>query len=410
MRQNIQEYYRVLGLNPGVGPLEIRRAYRHMVQHWHPDLFKPGSPMQATAEDITKEINNAFEQLYRKKLYRKFLPKTDYSPETDPTQSEPTPAAAAGEKAAAPEPPPEQEPPKPARKRRRPVIRAWIARKLELLREGKLFRRPKHIPWARATALAGLAVLVVPIWQKTHEPAAVERAIEADATLQADPSDGSASTRSSDEPRASATNPETMIVRDPTTDRNRNGPSDRTATGSSDVVLALNRSASERYLQTAEATLDVFELGDPKAKVLAIQGPPDEASENVLRYGSSIVYLQSGLVSGWSDQLPRLHIRKWTTIEGALDTFAFGSTMLDVVRAQGIPTTFSPSSYTYGSSVIYFENDRVAAWSEADVPLRAFNMPVSPFIDLARFNSPSLPTLDDFRVTPARSPLGQNSR
>jgi hypothetical protein len=393
MRQNIQEYFRVLGLNPGVGPLEIRRAYRHMVQHWHPDLFKAGSPMQATAEDITKEINNAFEQLYRKKLYRKFLTKSGGSPEADPTRAEATSTAAPMETAAAPEPAPEKEPPKP--KRRRPLIRAWIARKRELLRERKLFRRPRHIPWARATALAGLAVLVVPIWQKTHERAAVERAMQAEA------SEAPASAGLGDESRPGASDPATVIIRGSTNDKTPIGRADPALPGSLDLSISLNRSAPETRLRTAEASLDVFEVGDPKAKVLAIQGEPDEASDNVLRYGSSIVYLQSGLVLGWSNQLPRLRVRKWTTIEATLDTFSFGSTMLDVVRAQGIPTTFTANSYTYGSSVISFENDRVAAWSEADVPLRAFNMPVSPFIDLDRFDSPTLPTLDSFHVATA---------
>ena len=70
MRKDIHEYYRALGLTPGADPAQIRRAYRQLVQQWHPDLFKQGSPVQTTAEDITKEINEAYEQLYRKGLQK----------------------------------------------------------------------------------------------------------------------------------------------------------------------------------------------------------------------------------------------------------------------------------------------------------------------------------------------------
>src|SRR5579871_6217004 len=175
MRQNIQEHFRVLGLHPGVGPLEIRRAYRLMVQRWHPDHFKPGSPMQATAEDITKDLNNAFEQLYRKKLYRKFLNKSDFTAEPEAAQGDQAPAPPGG--TAAPTPPD----PKPTKPPRRTVIRAWFARTWETVRSGKFLRRPQHIPWARATAAAGLAVLLVPIWQKTHERKPVETAIQTEA-------------------------------------------------------------------------------------------------------------------------------------------------------------------------------------------------------------------------------------
>ncbi len=380
MRQNIQEYFRVLGINPGVGPIEIRRAYRHLVQSWHPDLFKPGSPMQATAEDITKEINHAFEQLYRKKLYRKFLSKEEGGPEFDknsPDRTEATP----GTEEANTQATPEAEPVKPPRKR--PVLRAWFARKLSQARAGKLFRRPRHIPWAKATAAAGLAVLLVPIWQKSHERAAVESALTADGARQGDASTVEAGSSAWRNGKRRA---------DPDSDDVIIGAARMPNSGS----LRLDRSAAVMPVAALfssqawkpDAILDVFELGDPKSKVLAIQGAPDEASDNVLRYGSSIVYLKNGLVSGWSDQLPRLRIRKWTTIESALDTFTFGSTMREVVRAQGIPTEFTPHSYTYGTSVIFFDNDRVSGWSDGDVPLRNFDFPSSPFIDIDRL-SPS---------------------
>ena len=73
MRKDFQEYYRVLGLNPGASAAKIRHAYRQLIQRWHPDHFKAGSLMQTTAEDLTKEINEAYEQLYKKQRYKKYL-------------------------------------------------------------------------------------------------------------------------------------------------------------------------------------------------------------------------------------------------------------------------------------------------------------------------------------------------
>jgi hypothetical protein len=392
MRQNLQEYFRVLELNPGAGPLEIRRAYRHMVQRWHPDHFKPGSPMQATAEDITKELNNAFEQLYRKKLYRKFLPKSDYSAGDATPPDLATKAPFPGDTASPI--PPDQAPPKP---RRRPVIRAWFARKREQLRSGKLFRKPKHFPWARATALAGLAVLLVPVWQKTHEPQAVERAMQVEAGRLAEAPDLAATAAAGTPAR------EARAVEDGAAAKDEEAPHaypalpELKAQEPAEMTISFRRSASETHLRRAEAALDVFEVGDPKSKVLALQGTPDEETEHLLRYGASVVYLRDGVVTGWSDQLPRLRIRKWTTIESALNTFTVGSTMADVIRAQGLPTMFTENTYTYGSSVISFENDRVVGWTELDVPLRAFDLPASPFVDLDQLRAPSLSALGDIQ-------------
>src|SRR5258708_19164037 len=72
MPKDIREHYTVLDLSPGASLDEIKRAYRQLLQRWHPDHFKPGSVMQTTAEDITKNINEAYSQLCRKKRYLEF--------------------------------------------------------------------------------------------------------------------------------------------------------------------------------------------------------------------------------------------------------------------------------------------------------------------------------------------------
>ena len=124
-------------------------------------------------------------------------------------------------------------------------------------------------------------------------------------------------------------------------------------------------------------------MGDSKAKVIAVQGAPDDAGETVFRYGSSLVYFERGRVTGWTDRLPWLHVRPWAGPSLASpDTFSLGSTRGDVIRAQGQPSAFTPGSYLYGSSTVTFENDVVAGWSGGDVNLRSFDIPLLPFRDI----------------------------
>ena len=137
--------------------------------------------------------------------------------------------------------------------------------------------------------------------------------------------------------------------------------------------------------EKAGALLEVFDVGDSKARVLAVQGTPDDAGETVFRYGSSLVYFERGRVTGWSDRVPWLHVRPWSEHSlASLDTFSLGSTRGDVIRAQGQPSAFTPRGYFFGSSYVYFEHDVVAGWSPGDVNLRSFDVPVLPFLDLDR--------------------------
>jgi hypothetical protein len=138
-------------------------------------------------------------------------------------------------------------------------------------------------------------------------------------------------------------------------------------------------------MDNAAALLDVIELGDSRARVRAVQGVPDEVSDSIFRYGSSIVYFREGRVSAWRNRLPRLRIRDWSAnVLPTLDRFSIGSSRGDVVRAQGLPGAFDATSYVYGSSVISFERGQVSGWSEGDVALQHFDMPKLPFMDLDR--------------------------
>jgi hypothetical protein len=141
----------------------------------------------------------------------------------------------------------------------------------------------------------------------------------------------------------------------------------------------------DKLAWTAALIVELFEPGDPKARVLAVQGPPDEAGDSVFRYGSSLVYFRNGRVRGWVDRLPRLRVRSWDGVAmPSLERFSVGSSRGEVIRAQGRPDGFSVDRYLYGSSEVLFAQDRVAGWSTGDVPLHAFDLPVLPFAQLDR--------------------------
>jgi hypothetical protein len=150
-------------------------------------------------------------------------------------------------------------------------------------------------------------------------------------------------------------------------------------------TLAPHRSDPAGLFNRTQSLLDAFEVGDPKARVLVVQGAPDDAGSGVFRYGSSLVYFHDGFVTDWSNGVPRLRVREWPALRvPSLDTFSVGSTRSDVVRAQGEPAAFTFLGYYYGSSAVFFEDDRVTGWSEGDTGLKAVGMPAMPSVDMGR--------------------------
>jgi DnaJ-domain-containing protein 1 len=58
------ECFRVLGISPNASIEEARAAYRKIMKECHPDLVAGlGEELRALAEEKTKEINRAYEQV-----------------------------------------------------------------------------------------------------------------------------------------------------------------------------------------------------------------------------------------------------------------------------------------------------------------------------------------------------------
>jgi len=61
--------YRILGLSPGCSWNVLRRSYKSLIHKWHPDRLSDNSLEKEIAYEKIKDINVAYNQLYR--FYRK---------------------------------------------------------------------------------------------------------------------------------------------------------------------------------------------------------------------------------------------------------------------------------------------------------------------------------------------------
>lgn len=63
MSHQFFEHYALLGLKPGAGWRELKAAYRAQMRTWHPDRFHADPDARLRAEEQTKAINRAYDEL-----------------------------------------------------------------------------------------------------------------------------------------------------------------------------------------------------------------------------------------------------------------------------------------------------------------------------------------------------------
>jgi hypothetical protein len=88
----IEKYYKILDLKPGVSLEEVRQAYRHLALIWHPDRYPQDSPLQIEAEAKFKEISHAYETL-KTHLSHPTSPTSPASPAPPTPPTSPAPPA-----------------------------------------------------------------------------------------------------------------------------------------------------------------------------------------------------------------------------------------------------------------------------------------------------------------------------
>jgi DnaJ domain len=114
--------------------------------------------------------------------------------------------------------------------------------------------------------------------------------------------------------------------------------------------------------------LPYITTGLTQDEVKAIAGAPTAATDDKLVYQGSELYFTRGKLTGWKLDAasPPMRIKLWpdTAVDPDLLYFAVGSTKSAVLAVQGTPTYLSENQFGYGSSRVYFQNNRVVGWKD----------------------------------------------
>jgi curved DNA-binding protein CbpA len=345
-----------LELHRGASADEIKAAYHLLVKVWHPDRFASDKKLRSAAEEKLKSLNSAY------------LVLTAPPRKQDRSRRARSAASSSPGGQPAPQAPPSQ-PAAPARSRR-PRLRAYLATFAALSIVQRLL-----------VAACGIGVSAL-------------FAHFADSQLASDPATAafyaaykSAIARELDEPNrrlreqiaetlgrlnpfkpAAAPFPAAML----------NPPVTRaTDEAPASVSQPSAAHATKRDRAPALRLLPLITVGMTQDEVLAAAGTPISSSSEKLTYKGSEVDFKDGKVAGWKiDPLTSvLRVKLWpdAPVDTSQHVFSIGSTKNDVLVIQGTPTSFSEDMFAYGSSEVYFQNNRVVSWKSdpGSVTLRA---------------------------------------
>lgn len=303
MLGDLYDCYRMLEVEPGATLEEVKRSYRELVKVWHPDRFEHDPKLRDKAVEKLKKINLAYERICAAGETFRSPP-----PPADDRGGEWREARAAYEqhrttgrrtsRQSTAEPPPPS-PPTPPPPSAREI---WLRR----LRYGG--------------PLAGIVVSTALIYVLYPQP---QPRFLIDLPPEAPP------------PTAPAAAP-------------AQGSRSRQRSAAPTVALPPPK---------------LFGVGSTKAEVIEAQGKPDRSTDALFVYGTSDVHFENGKVKSWRSGFPRLKVRMVAAPNlGGREYFTVGSTKDQVIHAQGTPDSFTETSFTYGTSKVYFANGKVKSW------------------------------------------------
>ena len=393
MEIDLQHSFRVLELEPGVPLARVKRAYRELVKVWHPDRFAPGSHSQGIAQEKLKEINEAYEQLCKKRvpemaggLGSKEGKAAETAESNRPHWQEDFEAAGGDEEDSAGNEANEAE--GGAGREEQPAesgadsVSAWrFWGFAALLFVGFLalwFLSPAK-PHASSARSDGHGLSRVSLAQFA------QRFLGVVAPGAAAPDSAAAGVAGAAERSGGPAPVFGRIGKSPLQDagaaiRPKGGPAADPAGGTAPAVAQAGITGDA---EAADLTLGpelpgtggrgvYFTIGSTRNEVVAVQGKPDAFTATALQYGSSIVVFKDDRVASWLDGNPRLKARLPLDLLGAkVGYFTVGSRKDEVVAIQGQPDSSTPAAFRYGLSTVYFRNDRVEYWRDVDARLRA---------------------------------------
>lgn len=326
----------ILGLGTHATSEEIENSYMTLVKVWHPDRFAHDPRLHKDAEEKLKEINGAHDYLL-----------------AHPKQQ--------------PQRPPEK-PPVPER----PFVPSEFDFEGEETAEVRriLRRREKSklpgIMLKAGFALGALALLAIlwlagdsflssnPLTSRAWDQLKLE--VQHDAAVHF----GSGSSAQTQQQQTPAPAPSTPAASEETT-RIPAVPNEKVG-------------PAQRPAQHTAAAKPYITAGLTPAEVISVLGKPTSSTGEKMFYSSSEIDFKNGQVAGWKiDPAAPIRVKLWSDAPSVpgLNTFGVGSSKSDVVALQGTPTLFSDNEFGYGSSSVYFHNNRVTRWKDsASVPLR----------------------------------------
>ncbi len=310
MSDRYLNHYRILGLRPEAGWLELRQAYKSLVNIWHPDRFQHDAQKQRLAEEKTKEITQSYKELAEYYKHYGALPQVFDVPEAPPVVEEAAPAAND-----TPEPQPD-------------AANQDTAPEVDLSAPAPEYGEKKSRFASRAIAAAVLVLIVYLLLPPTQHNGA------GDQSRGGNPPGQESDTQS-----------------DP-------GP-----TPSFPAV----EPAPEKESKDTGDTGSFFTVGTSLGEVYAIQGVPTKTDPDVWYYGKSKVYFAKGKVVRWEES-PENPLR--AELNPVMDKirmafFGKGSTKKQVLAIQGAPDRDAGDVWDYGVSRVYFEDGRVKGWDDS---------------------------------------------
>ncbi|MGA3117546.1 MAG: J domain-containing protein [Syntrophobacteraceae bacterium] len=311
--------FRILGLEPGAKPSEVRQAYRTLVKKWHPDRhYSKPYETRAFAEKKFREIDEAYRHISGswKKTPRLAGGRAG-------SEDRRAPGPGTGPYAA-------QRPGTKARATPSTRIRAKIDIR----------------PFSGAKIVVPVLLLAAAVFILTQLPSffpdnAVDKETLGPPTVEHSPE-----ARGPDSPKPSeATGPQPSV--------------DLTAPPSSVAPPAL--------LEPQPAPPSAFfTIGSPASEVLSIQGSPSRIQGQTWTYGLSEIQFRNGRVWKFNNFDGSLRVRMQPSVPEdpapAPAYITIGSSEEEVLLVQGTPTRVERDKWFYGFSELVFKNGRVVEY------------------------------------------------
>jgi hypothetical protein len=332
-----------LGLEMHASTAEIESTYTTLVKVWHPDRFQTDPKMKGAAEEKLKEINAAHDYLTSQPLVESPVERpqriVEEQESPDEFDEEPRSAFIPSESSA--------EEPEEVRR---------IMKRLNRRSRPKTLVKVMFL----LTAIAGVGLVVFSLdWFLSANSstsrgydqfkAEIAQDLRAKGILPSSVSDAQASkdenTQQPEQPVAPAVVP-------------AGGPAAKADSSSGAHGTAKATNGAKPYVTS----------GLTPTEVLSILGNPTSSSGEKMFYKGSEIDFRNGQVAGWKidPKTAPIRVKLWPTAAPVpgVTTFAVGSSKSDVIAVQGTPTLFSDSQFGYGSSLVFFQNDKVVSWKE----------------------------------------------